>query len=191
MINVWWALAALVIGLLTTVLSAWRWCLVARRLGLDLPVPAAVADCYRALFLNVVLPAGVLGDVHRAVSHGRRSGNVGRGVRAVVLERFAGQVVLMLVGVTVLLTQPALISAAAGYLVPGRGIVLAVLCVLAVLALAVWAASRRRVPGWHRALAALLEEGRVVADGPPAILRQQSRIREAYLGLRDVPDVNP
>jgi hypothetical protein len=31
----------------------------------------AVADCYRALFLNSVLPAGVLGEVHRAVIHGR------------------------------------------------------------------------------------------------------------------------
>ena len=41
------------------------------------------------------------------------------------------------------------------------------------------------------ARAYVLEEGRVVADGPPAILRQQSRIREAYLGLRDGPDVNP
>ena len=37
----------------------------------------------------------------------------------------------------------------------------------------------------------VLEEGRVVADGPPAILRQQSRIREAYLGLRDGGDANP
>jgi branched-chain amino acid transport system ATP-binding protein len=31
----------------------------------------------------------------------------------------------------------------------------------------------------------VLEEGRVVAAGPPAVLREQSRIREAYLGLRD------
>jgi branched-chain amino acid transport system ATP-binding protein len=37
----------------------------------------------------------------------------------------------------------------------------------------------------------VLEEGRVVADGPPAILREQSRIREAYLGLRETPDVHP
>jgi branched-chain amino acid transport system ATP-binding protein len=29
----------------------------------------------------------------------------------------------------------------------------------------------------------VLEEGRVVAEGPPAVLRQQSRIREAYLGV--------
>ena len=34
----------------------------------------------------------------------------------------------------------------------------------------------------------VLEEGRIVASGPPAILRQQSRIQQAYLGLRDGPD---
>ena len=36
----------------------------------------------------------------------------------------------------------------------------------------------------------VLEEGRVVADGPPSILRQQSRIQQAYLGVRDGDDVN-
>ena len=66
-------LAALGLGLLTTVASAARWCLVARGLGLRLPLPAAVSDCYRAVFLNSVLPAGVLGDVHRAVGYGRQT----------------------------------------------------------------------------------------------------------------------
>jgi uncharacterized membrane protein YbhN (UPF0104 family) len=99
-------LAAAGIGLLTTVLSAWRWSLVARGLGIRLPLGNAVADYYRALFLNAALPGGVLGDVHRAVRHGRDVGDVGQGVRAVVLERFAGQVVLVTVGVTVLLTRP-------------------------------------------------------------------------------------
>lgn len=97
--------AALGIGLLTTVTSAWRWCLIARRLGLPLTLRTAVSDYYRGLFLNAVLPAGVLGDVHRAVSHGRRAGDVGRGVRAVVFERAAGQAVLVALGVTVLLTE--------------------------------------------------------------------------------------
>ncbi|MEU4743342.1 lysylphosphatidylglycerol synthase transmembrane domain-containing protein [Actinosynnema sp. NPDC023658] len=94
--------AAVGLGLLTTVTSAWRWCLVARRLGLPLTLGTAVADYYRGLLLNAVLPAGVLGDVHRAVSHGRQSGDVGRGVRAVVFERGAGQAVLVAVGVVVL-----------------------------------------------------------------------------------------
>jgi uncharacterized membrane protein YbhN (UPF0104 family) len=102
-------LAALGIGLLTTVLSAWRWCLVARGLGVTLPLRVAVADYYRALFLNAALPGGVLGDVHRAVRHGQGVGNVGLGVRAVVLERCAGQVVLVAVGVAVLFAHPSAI----------------------------------------------------------------------------------
>ncbi|BCL26424.1 hypothetical protein GCM10017557_12830 [Streptomyces aurantiacus] len=99
-------LAALGIGLLTTVFSAWRWCVVARGMRLRLPLGPAVADYYRALFLNAALPGGVLGDVHRAVRHGQSAGDVGRGVRAVVLERVAGQAVLAVVGMAVLLTQP-------------------------------------------------------------------------------------
>ncbi len=71
--------AALGIGLVTTVFSAWRWALVARGIGILLPFGAAVADYYRALFLNAALPGGVLGDVHRAVRHGRDAGDLGRG----------------------------------------------------------------------------------------------------------------
>ena len=78
--------------------SAWRWCLVARGLGLRLSLRGAVADYYKALFLNAALPGGVLGDVDRAVRHGKDEGDVGRSVRAVVLERTAGQIVLVAVG---------------------------------------------------------------------------------------------
>jgi uncharacterized membrane protein YbhN (UPF0104 family) len=98
--------AAFAIGVATTVLCAWRWCLVARGLGLRLSLRTAVADYYKALFINAALPGGVLGDVDRAVQHGREEGDVGRSVRAVVLERTAGQIVLLSVGLTVLLTVP-------------------------------------------------------------------------------------
>ncbi|MFE0021435.1 GTP cyclohydrolase II [Amycolatopsis sp. NPDC059021] len=103
--------AALAIGAVTTVFSAWRWCLVARRLGLRLSLRTAVPDYYRALFLNAVLPAGVLGDVHRAVQHGRGAGDVGRGVRAVLLERTAGQVVMIGAGLAVLFFRPSVVPA--------------------------------------------------------------------------------
>ncbi|MGK5676815.1 lysylphosphatidylglycerol synthase transmembrane domain-containing protein [Micromonospora sp. URMC 106] len=98
--------AALGIGVPTTVCCAWRWRLVAGGLGVRLPLPTAVAHCYRAVFLNATLPGGVLGDVHRAVRHGRDVGDVGRGVRAVVWERTAGQVVLAAVAVVVLAAFP-------------------------------------------------------------------------------------
>ncbi|MEU5696761.1 lysylphosphatidylglycerol synthase domain-containing protein [Actinosynnema sp. NPDC020468] len=99
-------LAAVGIGVVTTVCAAGRWVLVARGLGLALSARDAVADYYRGLLLNAVLPAGVLGDVQRAVAHGRQSRDVRRGVRAVVVERFAGQVVLVAIASLVLATVP-------------------------------------------------------------------------------------
>jgi uncharacterized membrane protein YbhN (UPF0104 family) len=99
-------LLAVAIGVVTTVFSAWRWQLVARGLRLRLPLGPAIADYYRALFLNAALPGGVLGDVHRAVRHGQSAGDLGRGVRAVVLERVAGQVALAVIGSALLLTLP-------------------------------------------------------------------------------------
>jgi uncharacterized membrane protein YbhN (UPF0104 family) len=153
---------ALGIGLLTTVFSAWRWCLVARNLGLPLSLGAAVSDYYRALLLNAVLPAGVLGDVHRAVSHGQQSGDVGRGVRAVVLERFAGQIVLLAVGVVVLLSRPGLIAA----VVPARGAIIVLGAVVAVVVItavvvALIARTRRGRTLGRRVAATALADGRL------------------------------
>lgn len=162
--------AALAIGAVTTVLSAWRWCVVARGLGIRLPLGPAVADYYRALFLNAALPGGVLGDVHRAVRHGQSSGDMGRGVRAVVLERTAGQIALVVVGVTVLLTQPSPV------LQETRRFA-ALLGLAALGGLAIWAAVRMgRTTGAlrrGRAPRALLVEARHVLLGRrnwPAVL---------------------
>jgi uncharacterized membrane protein YbhN (UPF0104 family) len=94
------------VAAVTTACAAWRWRLVARRLGIELSMPSAVAGCYRAQFLNVTLPGGVLGDVDRAVSHGRAVDDVGRGLRTVVWERTCGQVVLVATTVAVLLLAP-------------------------------------------------------------------------------------
>ncbi|MBP2333940.1 uncharacterized membrane protein YbhN (UPF0104 family) [Saccharothrix coeruleofusca] len=141
------ALAALGIGLLTTVACAWRWCLVARGLGLPLPLRAAVSDYYRGLLLNAVLPAGVLGDVDRAVRHGRQSGDLGRGVRAVFFERAAGQVVLVAIGAVVLFTGPAPVLD----FTPGVGVAAALVPAAAVALL---------LPRVRRALAATFADGR-------------------------------
>jgi len=94
------------IGFVTTVCAAWRWNLVARGLGVALPLRTATAAYYRSQFLNTVLPGGVLGDIDRAVRHGSEAGNVGRGVRAVAWERSAGQVVQLVLGLIVLLLLP-------------------------------------------------------------------------------------
>ena len=82
--------AAAGLAALTTVCCAWRWRIVARGLGVDLPLGTAVAAYYRSIFLNVTLPGGVVGDVHRGLSHGRDTRDVARGLRAVAWERSAG-----------------------------------------------------------------------------------------------------
>lgn len=155
-------LVASALGLLTTVLSAWRWCLVARGLGVELPLGSAVADYYRALFLNAALPGGVVGDVHRAVRHGQRTGDVGRGVRAVVLERTAGQVVLIAVAVPVLVFVPSPARAAVGGYAHDVLPVLGALCAAAVVA------------------AVLLRTGAATRRGRRLLT---SELREARLGL--------
>jgi uncharacterized membrane protein YbhN (UPF0104 family) len=98
--------AATGIAVLTTVCCAWRWKIVARGLGVDLSLSAAVAAYYRSVFLNVTLPGGVVGDVHRGISHGRDVRDVSRGLRAVAWERSAGQVVQIVLTVGVLLALP-------------------------------------------------------------------------------------
>jgi uncharacterized membrane protein YbhN (UPF0104 family) len=126
-------LAALGIGFATTLFSAGRWQIVATRLGLRLSLRTAVSDYYRALFLNGVLPAGILGDVHRAVQHGRESGDVPRGVRAVVLERTAGQVVLIASAVTVVLARPGVVPGAFREVVTVAGVVVVLAAVAALV----------------------------------------------------------
>lgn len=124
--------AASGLAVLTTLCCAWRWRLVARGLGIDLPLGTAVAAYYRSLFLNVTLPGGVVGDVHRGIRHGRETSDIGRGLRAVAWERSAGQVVQIVLTVGVLLVVPspvregmplvalAVLTAAAGVVLMAR-----------------------------------------------------------------------
>jgi uncharacterized membrane protein YbhN (UPF0104 family) len=121
--------AAAGIAALTTVCCAWRWSLVARGLGVGVPMRAAVPAYYRSQFLNTTLPGGVLGDVHRAVRHGRDVGDQSRALRAVAWERSAGPVVQIVLAMTVLLLLPSPVRSsmpvvAAAVVAGGLGIVL-------------------------------------------------------------------
>jgi uncharacterized membrane protein YbhN (UPF0104 family) len=139
---------------LTTVCSAWRWRVAAQALGLDIGLPAAVRAYYRSLFLNSVLIGGVLGDVHRAVTHGQRSGDVGLGLRAVAWERLCGQVIQAVVTAVVLLTLPSPVRPALPYVLVG------VASVAAVVGCAVMVARRTDRRGRSR----LARAARAVAD---------------------------
>jgi uncharacterized membrane protein YbhN (UPF0104 family) len=153
------------ISAVTTVACAWRWRLVARELDVALAVPTSVAACYRAQFLNTILPGGLLGDVHRGVAHGHRTGETGRALRAVGWERFAGQVVQAVAATCVLALAPSPVRP----LVPW--VVLGLATTAALVAVVVW-----RVPEldtwWSRA-------ARVVRDD----------VRTALLVRRSWPGV--
>jgi uncharacterized membrane protein YbhN (UPF0104 family) len=116
----WQGVAATVtLTVLTTICSAWRWQVVARALGTDISLSRATGAYYRSLFLNSVLPGGILGDVHRGVTQGRRGGDVAQGVRAVGWERLCGQVIQAVVTAVVLLALPSPVRPALPYVLAG------------------------------------------------------------------------
>ena len=125
----WTILIGLLFGFTTTLGCAWRWWLVARALGVPLQLRAAVTACYRSQFLNATLPGGVLGDVHRALSHGQAVGDVSRSVRAVVWERSAGQLVQVLMTAVVLLVLPSPIHPPVVVVVTGAALLTVLLLV--------------------------------------------------------------
>ncbi|MEU9444587.1 lysylphosphatidylglycerol synthase transmembrane domain-containing protein, partial [Streptomyces sp. NPDC048304] len=174
-------LATLGIGAVTTVLSAWRWQLVARGLRIRLPLGPAVADYYRALFLNAALPGGILGDVHRAVRHGQSAGDLRRGVKAVVLERVAGQLALAVLAVAVLPTLPSPVRAQARDFAPLAA--LAVAGALAVgLAVRMNRAPSRRTGGLRAALGEA-RRGLFSRRGGPGIALSSAVVLAGHLAM--------
>jgi GTP cyclohydrolase II len=158
--------AAVMLTVLTTVCSAWRWRVVARALGADIDLPGATGAYYRSLFLNSVLPGGILGDVHRAVAHGRRAGDVTQGVRAVAWERLCGQVIQAVVTAVVLLALPSPVRPALPYVLAG------IAGVAGCAVLVVRAAAHRgpsRPARAARAIAADLRRGLLVAGVWPQV----------------------
>ncbi len=155
--------AAAGIGVVTTLCCAWRWRAVARALEVELPLSTAVAAYYRSLFINVTVPGGVVGDVHRGFSHGRDAGDVGRGLRAVAWERFAGQLVQVVLTVAILLALPSPVHAAMPLV--ALGVIVAVVGFLLVARLRRGGASR-----WARV------RGTVVADIRGALLAPGARL---------------
>ncbi|HZB75958.1 MAG TPA: lysylphosphatidylglycerol synthase transmembrane domain-containing protein [Solirubrobacteraceae bacterium] len=139
-----WALAAASgLAVLTTLCCAWRWRVVARGLGVELALGTAVAAYYRSLFLNVTLPGGVVGDVHRGISHGRDTSDIGRGLGGVGLERAAGQVVQVVITVAMLLVLPSPVHAVMPL------VALALIAVAICAALAARAYLRDWLPAWR------------------------------------------
>jgi uncharacterized membrane protein YbhN (UPF0104 family) len=129
----WSLLAAAAITVVTTIGSAWRWRLVARGIGVGLPLRTAISAYYRSQFLNTALPGGVLGDVHRGIRHGRDADDVGRGLRAVGWERTAGQVVQVLIALIVLIALPSPVQSSLPFVIAAVIVAALVVVVLRLL----------------------------------------------------------
>ena len=182
-----WVLAALAVSVVQVAVLAWRWSFTARRLAVDLPWSVAWREYYLSIFLNQVLPGGVLGDVARAWRQVRSQVRLhapgGPAVRAVVFERLSAQMVMTTVaGVSVFFLP---VGAASGFrpVLIGAGLAAGAL----VVALAAW--TRRRPAG--RPAAGRAEErcGRPVGDGegrlePPATNRRGRGFTSAKLPTR-------
>jgi len=104
---------AVVLTAVATACCAWRRRAVASALDAGIGLGAAYVSCYGAQFVNATLPGGVLGDVHRAVEHGRRAEAVGRAARSVFWERTLGLAVQAAVTVAVVALVPSGLRSAA------------------------------------------------------------------------------
>jgi uncharacterized membrane protein YbhN (UPF0104 family) len=134
--------AAFVLSAAATAAAAWRWRVIAGRLGVGLRWPTAVGRYYESQFLNTMLPGGVIGDVRRALTRERGAGTVAQGTRAVVIERTMGQLVQIALAVVVLAYFGLEFE---GYLLSALGIGLALLVVAALVASATSARLRGAV----------------------------------------------
>lgn len=139
-----WLLPAFAIVQLQIILSAVRWKITAGRLGQYLTFGRAVSEYYLATFANLSLPGGVTGDAAR-VYRNRQTPVLSIAVHAVMLERLAGQVALLIVGLIGWVLWPFLMQGevpALGTTVVVTTVALAGVVVLLVAGFVRWAPER-------------------------------------------------
>jgi len=127
-----WVVLAVAISVVQVWMLAWRWRFTAGRMGVALSFATAWREYYLSIFLNQVLPGGVMGDVSRAwrQARGRAVGRepAGPAVRAVISERLSAQVVMTTVALGSLLVLPVTVDdrSLVAFIVAGAAVVLIV-----------------------------------------------------------------
>ena len=133
-----WVLLAVAISVVQVAVLAWRWRFTAGCLGVDLSYTAAWREYYLSIFLNQVMPGGVVGDVSRAWRQARGQTRqrepAGPAVRAVIFERLSAQAVMTAVALVSLLALPVIVNRGSRLVLFGAGAV----AVLIVIAMVVW-----------------------------------------------------
>ncbi|HTA90245.1 MAG TPA: lysylphosphatidylglycerol synthase transmembrane domain-containing protein [Polyangiaceae bacterium] len=104
-----WALCAILLSTLQIAVVALRWSFFCRELGAPLVYRAALGAYYVSIFLNQLLPLGMLGDAFRGLWHARRlASGVSRGrpaldaATALILDRASGQLILLVLVLPIL-----------------------------------------------------------------------------------------
>ena len=107
-----WALGAVVLTTLQIGVVALRWAFFSRELGAPLAYEAALGAYYVSVFLNQLLPLGMLGDAFRGLWHARRLGAYAApepsvrpaldAATALILDRASGHLALLVLVLPVL-----------------------------------------------------------------------------------------
>ena len=164
-----WLVPALLALTLQVILSALRWRLTARQLGIHLGKGLAIREYYLSQLVNQSLPGGMVGDAARAVRSRDQAGLMAAG-QAVVFERLAGQIALFI------LCAGAFVATLA---VPGGldwppGVALAVGILLAgVIGVVMILARLRHLPGATGRLAGRLRDAVHLSLASPSVLPGQ------------------
>ena len=91
-----WLIASFLVLTIQTALSALRWKITARDLGIKFSTKTALSEYYLAQLVNQAVPGGIIGDAGRAF-RSRNAAGLLSSSQAVVFERVSGQVGLFVV----------------------------------------------------------------------------------------------
>lgn len=97
-LSIWFVLFAWAFYAFCQLISAYRWKLLLRAKGVDLPIGLLFVLYMMGMFVNNFLPGGLGGDAVKAYSVYRRGGPVNVSVASVLVERFCGILALALLG---------------------------------------------------------------------------------------------
>jgi glycosyltransferase 2 family protein len=123
--------------LLSQVLSAYKWQVLARPLGFSYPLRAFVVYYFVGMYINLFVPSTIAGDVGRGFLLAARGGRTSAALQSVLADRVSGGVMLLWVSAAgFLLFGPTVLPAGVAY-----GVIAA-----AILAVGGWWVAPRVVP---------------------------------------------
>ncbi len=88
--NKWYILIAFLLGMVDRVLMAFKWNVLLKAKGMNIPLPQVTVIYWKTTFLGLFLPATVGGDALRAYALSRKNYPMGDVVSSIIVERALG-----------------------------------------------------------------------------------------------------